>query len=171
MTNKWNETTCVNRVSRHLIFPDYLSMIVIQFPNQQRPGLNARAGSVTVDSQSSDDLMPSEFSDSFDGSVNESLVESLSDEQIQRISKAIADPQRFAILTCIAKSDELPCKTLVATFSIKQATISHHLKELAAAQLIQSRKQGQRAILSCRRDVCDAYVRALESRFVSAFAQ
>lgn len=119
--------------------------------------------------------MPSELNDSADESTSESASESatdaLSDEQIQRISKAIADPQRFAILTCIAKSDELPCKTLVATFSIKQATISHHLKELAAAQLIESRKQGQRAILSCRRDVCDAYVRALESRFVSAFAQ
>jgi ArsR family transcriptional regulator, arsenate/arsenite/antimonite-responsive transcriptional repressor len=142
-------------------------MTVIQFPNQQRPGLDSRAEDLLPASQSSDDLMTSDFADTFDGTT----IESLTEDQIQRISKAIADPQRFAILTCIAKSDELPCKTLVATFSIKQATISHHLKELAAAQLIQSRKQGQRAILSCRRDVCDAYVRALESRFVSAFAQ
>ncbi len=93
-------------------------------------------------------------------------ISQLSHDQVQRISKAIADPQRFAILASIAEKDELPCKTLVANLSIKQATISHHLKELAAAQLIESRKQGQRAILSCRRDVCDAYLRALESRFV-----
>ncbi len=89
----------------------------------------------------------------------------LNDDQVQRITKAIADPQRFAILESIAKHAELPCKTLVATLSIKQATISHHLKELVAAELIESRKQGQRAILSCRRDICDAYLSALRSRF------
>ena len=36
-----------------------------------------------------------------------------------------------------------------------------------AAELIESRKQGQRAILSCRRDVCDAYLQALRRRLVS----
>ena len=57
----------------------------------------------------------------------------LTEAQLQRIAKAIADPQRFAILACIARQPEIPCKTLVAEFSITQATISHHLKELVAA--------------------------------------
>ena len=47
----------------------------------------------------------------------------LPDEQMQRIAKAIADPQRFAILACIAKTDEIPCKQLVSEFPITQATI------------------------------------------------
>lgn len=90
----------------------------------------------------------------------------LSDEQVQKIAKAFADPQRFAILACIARQDEIPCKTLVAEFPITQATISHHLKELVAADLIHSRREGQLAILSCRRDVCDAYACVLSQRLV-----
>ncbi len=90
----------------------------------------------------------------------------LTDEQLQRIAKAIADPQRFAILACIARQEEIPCKTLVAEFPITQATISHHLKELVAAELIHSRREGQLAILSCRREVCDAYTQILFQRLV-----
>jgi len=90
----------------------------------------------------------------------------LTDEQLQRIAKAISDPQRFAILACIARQDEIPCKTLVAEFPITQATISHHLKELVAADLIHSRREGQFAILSCRREVCDAYTQVLSQRLV-----
>jgi ArsR family transcriptional regulator len=97
--------------------------------------------------------------------MSETQIE-LTDQQLQRISKAIADPQRFAILACIAREDEIPCKTLVAEFPITQATISHHLKELVAAELIHSRREGQLAILSCRREVCDAYTQVLSQRLV-----
>jgi ArsR family transcriptional regulator len=90
----------------------------------------------------------------------------LSDEHVHKIAKAFADPQRFAILACIARQDEIPCKTLVAEFPITQATISHHLKELVAAELIHSRREGQLAILSCRREVCDAYAHVLSQRLV-----
>ena len=97
--------------------------------------------------------------------MSETQIE-LTDQQLQRISKAIADPQRFAILACIAREDEIPCKTLVAEFPITQARISHHLKELVAAELIHSRREGQLAILSCRREVCDAYTQVLSQRLV-----
>ncbi|MEM8669905.1 MAG: helix-turn-helix domain-containing protein [Planctomycetota bacterium] len=90
----------------------------------------------------------------------------LTETQQQRIAKAIADPQRFAILAAIAHHDEVPCKSLVSEFSITQATISHHLKELVAADLIHSRREGQLAILRCRRDVCDAYIQGLTQRLV-----
>ena len=90
----------------------------------------------------------------------------LSEEQLRRISKAIADPQRFAILGCIAGQDEIPCKRLVAEFPITQATISHHLKELVAADLIHLRREGQLAILSCRREICEAYAQVLSQRLV-----
>ncbi len=90
----------------------------------------------------------------------------LTDGQQQRIAKAIADPQRFAILAAIARQDEVPCKSLVAEFSITQATISHHLKELVAAELIHSRREGQLAILRCRRDICDAYIYLLAQTLV-----
>ena len=97
--------------------------------------------------------------------MSETQIE-LTDEQLHRIAKAIADPQRFAILACIARTDEIPCKQLVAEFPITQATISHHLKELVAADLIHLRREGQLAILSCRRDVCEAYAQTLSLRLV-----
>jgi len=90
----------------------------------------------------------------------------LTDQQQQRIAKAIADPQRFAILACIAGHEEIACKELVAQFSITQATISHHLKELVAAELIHSRREGQLAILTCRRDVAASYVQLLSHTLV-----
>lgn len=82
----------------------------------------------------------------------------LTNEQLHRIAKALADPQRFAILQRIAGQREIACKTLVSEFSITQATISHHLKELAAADLIHSRRVGQCAMLSRREDILTDYL-------------
>jgi ArsR family transcriptional regulator len=64
-------------------------------------------------------------------------------DQFARIAKALADPRRFEILERIAAQDELPCKHLVDTFPISQATISHHLKELTVAGLIEVRREAQ----------------------------
>ena len=96
--------------------------------------------------------------------INLEIADGLSEMQSAKIAKALADPQRFAILCSISEQDEFPCKELVAQFPITQATISHHLKELVAAGLITSRRQGQMAILSCRRDVCRAYTEMLTRR-------
>ncbi len=64
-----------------------------------------------------------------------------------RISKALADPQRFSIFEFVCtesrKGHEVGCKAIVAKFPVSQATISHHLKELVAAGLIEGRKDGQ----------------------------
>jgi len=63
------------------------------------------------------------------------------------IAKALADPQRFAILEFICiqgrQGQEVGCKALVARFPVSQATISHHLKELQAAGLVEGRREGQ----------------------------
>ena len=66
----------------------------------------------------------------------------------------LADPQRFAILERIAaEPGELPCKRLVEDLPISQATISHHLRELTEAGLIDVRREAQSAFLSaCLRD-------------------
>ena len=92
----------------------------------------------------------------------------LSDTQMQRIARALADPQRFSILERIAREPEVACKTLVAEFSITQATISHHLKELVAAELIESRRVGQCAMLSRRDAVLNDFISQLEGRLLPA---
>jgi ArsR family transcriptional regulator, arsenate/arsenite/antimonite-responsive transcriptional repressor len=79
-------------------------------------------------------------------------------KQFQHVARALADPQRFAILERIARErGELACKTLVQEFSVSQATISHHLKELSEAELIDCRREAQSAFFSLRREVMEAY--------------
>ncbi len=63
--------------------------------------------------------------------------------QFTRIGKALADPRRFELLEMIASDDEVACKRMVGAFPVSQATISHHLKELATAGLIEVRREGQ----------------------------
>ena len=83
------------------------------------------------------------------------------------VCKALADPQRFAILEAIcgaAGGCEVGCKELVARFPISQATISHHLKELINAGLIEGRREGQCLFLTCRPGAVEAYLGHLNQR-------
>jgi ArsR family transcriptional regulator len=77
--------------------------------------------------------------------------------QFQKVARALADPQRFAILERIAGvPGELPCKALVQEFPVSQATVSHHFKELAEAGLIESRREAQGVFLGLRRQTVEA---------------
>jgi ArsR family transcriptional regulator, arsenate/arsenite/antimonite-responsive transcriptional repressor len=79
-------------------------------------------------------------------------------EQFARIAKALADPRRFEILETIAGGEEVPCKHLVESFPISQATISHHLKELATAGLIEVRREAQCCHYRSRPEVIAEYL-------------
>ena len=85
-------------------------------------------------------------------------------EQFTRIAKALSDPRRFEILEMIAAEDEVPCKRMVETFPVSQATISHHLKELATAGLIEARRAGQCGHYRLRPGVLEAYQAELARR-------
>ena len=86
-------------------------------------------------------------------------------ERVSRVCRALADPQRFAILEAIcARPGETMCKDLVAKFPVSQATISHHLKELSAAGLIEGRRDGQCLVLSCRPGAVEEYLGQLSRR-------
>ena len=85
--------------------------------------------------------------------------------QFQRIAKALADPRRFEILEVIvAAGSELSCGAVVERFPVAQATVSHHLKELVDAGLVETRSEGQFKYLRARPDVLTEYVTALQNR-------
>ena len=86
----------------------------------------------------------------------------LAPEQIQAIARALADPRRFAILQQIAGNDHLMCSGLDVKSCISPATISHHLKELQSAGLIDAERQGREMRLSLRRPVWTAYLHHLQ---------
>jgi ArsR family transcriptional regulator len=89
-------------------------------------------------------------------------------EQFQRIAKALADPRRFEILEHIAKQSEMGCRHLCGCFPVRQATISHHLKELSSAGLVESRKDGQFVYYKTRPVVLEAYMDELRRRMYVA---
>ena len=88
-------------------------------------------------------------------------------DQFQRIAKALADPRRFEILEHIAQRAEVGCQRLCGCFPVRQATISHHLKELAGAGLVESRREGQFVYYRTRPAVLDAYMAELRRRIAS----
>lgn len=88
-------------------------------------------------------------------------------EQFQRIAKALADPRRFEILEHIARQVEVGCRRLCDCFPVRQATISHHLKELASAGLVESRRDGQFVYYRVRPAILEAYMAELRSRMLT----
>jgi ArsR family transcriptional regulator len=62
--------------------------------------------------------------------------------RIEKISKALADATRLKIFEAIS-AKEMVCGELVALRGVTPATVSHHLKILADAGLIECRRQGQ----------------------------
>jgi len=63
-------------------------------------------------------------------------------EEIAARFKALADPTRVAIINCLSAADEVCVCNLTATFDLSQPTISHHLKTLREAGLVESSRRG-----------------------------
>ncbi|HLJ85808.1 MAG TPA: metalloregulator ArsR/SmtB family transcription factor [Candidatus Angelobacter sp.] len=82
-------------------------------------------------------------------------------EQFHRITKALADPRRFNILARIAKDKEIACSDIRCQVPITAATLSHHMKELANAGLIEVRKEGQFLHIKLRRKIWREYLSQL----------
>jgi ArsR family transcriptional regulator len=85
----------------------------------------------------------------------------LTDEQMQTIARALADPRRFAILQQVARHDATACGSLAEQKILSPATISHHLKELTDAGLIEVQRDGRCASLTLQREVWNAYLAQL----------
>jgi len=78
------------------------------------------------------------------------------------ILKALADPRRFELLERIAKAAcPLGCAQARTTLPISPATLSHHIKELETAGLIDVRREGKFHYMSLRHGVLEALANAL----------
>jgi ArsR family transcriptional regulator len=56
--------------------------------------------------------------------------------------KALADPTRVAIINSLSAAEEVCVCNLTETFALSQPTISHHLKVLREAGLVESSRRG-----------------------------
>jgi len=62
--------------------------------------------------------------------------------QIQQISRALADETRLRIFEAISARKEMNCGEIVSLRGVTPATVSHHLKVLQEAGLIETRRKG-----------------------------
>lgn len=86
----------------------------------------------------------------------------LTDRQISLIAKALADPRRYEILQKLGRAKDLcACSDIKGCLSIAPATLSHHMKELENAGLIDVQREGKFANYTLRRDVLQAYLDCL----------
>ena len=63
-------------------------------------------------------------------------------EELAARFKALADPTRVAIINSLSAADEVCVCNLTATFELSQPTISHHLRILRQAGLVDSTRRG-----------------------------
>jgi ArsR family transcriptional regulator, arsenate/arsenite/antimonite-responsive transcriptional repressor len=78
------------------------------------------------------------------------------------IFRALADPHRLELLRRIARAGSpLACADARASLPISAATLSHHIKELESAGLIEVRREGKFAYLTLRPGVLAAAAQVL----------
>lgn len=83
----------------------------------------------------------------------------LTDRQLTLIARALADPRRYEILQKIGRSDaSCACGDIRNCLPISPATLSHHMKELENAGLIDAQREGKFVNYTLRRDVLQAYL-------------
>lgn len=86
----------------------------------------------------------------------------LSDRQFTAVAKALSDPRRYSILTEVAAADgPFTCSMLREGEKVSAATISHHLKELGTAGLVDVTRDGKFAVLNFNRETFEAYLAQL----------
>ena len=91
---------------------------------------------------------------------------SLSDDQAEataQLFKALADPHRVKVVKLLATSPDPVCVCeFTGPLGLSQPTVSHHLKKLVAAGLLDREQRGTWAYYSLRRDALGRLAAALD---------
>jgi len=89
------------------------------------------------------------------------LDHAMNRSEIEKISKALADETRLRIFEAISATKRMTCGDIVSMRGVTPATVSHHLKILSEAKLIDCRREGQFVHSQAVPETIAAYARAL----------
>jgi ArsR family transcriptional regulator, arsenate/arsenite/antimonite-responsive transcriptional repressor len=84
-------------------------------------------------------------------------------EKIETISKALADKTRLRIYEAISSCDQMNCGQIVSLRGVTPATVSHHLRILMEAGLIDCRREGQFVYSKANPQTLEEFARALSA--------
>jgi ArsR family transcriptional regulator len=86
----------------------------------------------------------------------------LTARQSALIAKALAEPRRVEILRQIGGCDDATaCSALQQAQNVTPATLSHHIKELEHAGLVEIAREGKFMRLTLNRPILNAYLAQL----------
>src|ERR671934_611982 len=84
---------------------------------------------------------------------------SLSEEEVESTAtlfKSLGDPARVKIVNLLARSEEPVCACeFEPVLELSQPTVSHHLRKLTEAGLLEREQRGKWAYFSLRRDAVE----------------
>jgi ArsR family transcriptional regulator len=92
----------------------------------------------------------------------------MDDGDLLRVLKALAHPKRFRMVREVAAAGELSCGELAEKFPVAQPTISHHLKILTDAGVLDVQRHGQHGFCSVNRALVTRAVQLLPRRLMPA---
>jgi ArsR family transcriptional regulator len=81
--------------------------------------------------------------------------------QVEKISRALADETRLVIFAAISANQRMNCGEIVSMKGVTPATVSHHLKILNEAGLIECQREGQFVYSRCVPETIEQYSREL----------
>jgi ArsR family transcriptional regulator, arsenate/arsenite/antimonite-responsive transcriptional repressor len=83
-------------------------------------------------------------------------------KKIEKISKALADANRIAILQQLRKKKNcLYCSEINDLLNLTQPSVSHHMKQLVDADLLIPEKEGRNIKYQLNEKVLDDYIASL----------
>jgi ArsR family transcriptional regulator, arsenate/arsenite/antimonite-responsive transcriptional repressor len=83
--------------------------------------------------------------------------------RIEKISKALADLTRLKIYEQIATHEGVKCRALVEMRGVTPATVSHHLKILSEAGLVECKREGQFVVNRVNPEVLQQFIKSVSA--------
>jgi ArsR family transcriptional regulator len=85
-------------------------------------------------------------------------------KKVEKISKALGDPSRIAILQQLKKKkDCLYCTEVHEILDLAQPSVSHHLKQLVDADILIPEKEGRNLKYALNEAVVDEFINWLKA--------